>query len=180
MILSQTAEYAFRAMAALAGLAAGEAITATGLAERTGVPVHYLSKVMRRLVLGKLVRGHKGHGGGFQLARPAATIRFADVLRATDTGPQPNRCAFGWGECDVAHPCPATHWLRCLRLGLVPVHPPIGSCQQPFVGVAIFREDAGAGAHSQCYVAAILGAQRDCGNGCLQLAAPLIGFRTSA
>lgn len=106
MILSQTAEYAFRAMAALAGLAAGEAITATGLAERTGVPVHYLSKVMRRLVLGKLVRGHKGHGGGFQLARPAATIRFADVLRATDTGPQPNRCAFGWGECDVAHPCP--------------------------------------------------------------------------
>jgi DNA-binding IscR family transcriptional regulator len=61
---------------------------------------------MRRLVLGKLVRGHKGHGGGFQLARPAAAIRFADILRATATGPEEDRCAFGWGQCDVVHPCP--------------------------------------------------------------------------
>jgi Rrf2 family iron-sulfur cluster assembly transcriptional regulator len=106
MILSQTAEYAFRAMAALAGLAPGEAITAVDLADRTGIPVHYLSKIMRRLVVGRLVQGRKGHGGGFQLARPPAAIRFADVLRATETDPEPNRCAFGWGECDASRPCP--------------------------------------------------------------------------
>ena len=68
--------------------------------------MHYVSKVMRRLVVGRLVQGRKGHGGGFQLARSPGSIRFADVLRATETDPEPNQCAFGWGECDAARPCP--------------------------------------------------------------------------
>lgn len=106
MILDQTTEYAFRAMAALAGLGPGEAITAADLARRTGVPVHYLSKVMRRLAVGRLVHARKGHGGGFQLARPPSSIPFADVLRVTSPVLESNRCVFGWGECDASRPCP--------------------------------------------------------------------------
>lgn len=106
MVLNQTAEYSFRAMAALAGLAPGESIAAPALAERTGIPVHYLSKVMRKLVLGKLVRGQKGHGGGFQLARAPGSIRFAEILAVTDQYPAPDRCGFGWGTCDPRNPCP--------------------------------------------------------------------------
>lgn len=105
MILNQTAEYALRAMAVLAELGAGEGLKSADLAERTGIPVAYLSKVMRRLVLEKLVESRKGHGGGFRLAQPARDIRFLDVLRAADHLPVPDRCAFGWGSCDAKHPC---------------------------------------------------------------------------
>ena len=102
---SQTAEYALRAMACLA--ARGEdALRASDLTEATHVPVHYLSKVLRRLVAAGLLISQKGHGGGFVLARRADQITFADVLDAVGEAPAGGRCAFGWGSCDARHPCP--------------------------------------------------------------------------
>ncbi len=105
--LSQTAEYALRALAHLAMQPEGVAVTARELSQGTGVPVHYLSKVMRRLVMAGLVTGTKGHGGGFSLARPAAQLRSGDVLAAGEHSPaSPDRCAFGWATCDTQRPCP--------------------------------------------------------------------------
>lgn len=83
-----------------------EPMRAADLSRATQVPVHYLSKVLRRLVHARLLVSQKGHGGGFVLARPARKIRFADVLAAVDEAPRGGHCAFGWGECDERHPCP--------------------------------------------------------------------------
>jgi len=106
MIVSQTAEYALRAMAWLATVPAGEPVRAVDLSACTGIPTHYLSKVLRRLVLADLLVSQKGQGGGFSLARPAEQIAFIDVLSAVDAYPTEGRCAFGWGTCDERHPCP--------------------------------------------------------------------------
>lgn len=112
MLLNLTAVYGLRALAVLAGLAPGASLNATELAERTAVPQQYLSKVMRKLVLGKLVRSQRGHGGGFQLMRPAAEIRVADALAALDLAVD-SGCAFGFASCDPQNPC-ALHplWSR--------------------------------------------------------------------
>ncbi len=104
MLLNQTAVYGLRAMAILADLAAGETLNAEALSERTHVPRQYLSKVMRKLVVGKLVVARRGHGGGFCLARPARSIRLADVLHALDLE-LGGGCAFGFESCDAKHPC---------------------------------------------------------------------------
>jgi len=82
------------------------ALRAQDLSKQTLVPVHYLSKVLRRLVAAGLLVSQKGHGGGFVLARPASQIKFADVLAAMGEAPTGGRCAFGWGNCDARHPCP--------------------------------------------------------------------------
>jgi len=104
MLLNQTAVYGLRAMAVLAGLAPGESMNAEVLSERTGVPRQYLSKVMRKLVVGRLVRGQRGHGGGFTLIRPPRQIRLADVLEAIDLDLDAG-CAFGFAACDPDNPC---------------------------------------------------------------------------
>ena len=104
--LSQTSEYAMRALAYLATLPPAVAARAAQIADATGVPSHYLSKVLRKLVAAELLAARKGHGGGFSLARPAAKIRFLDVLDALGEAPTDKRCAFGWGNCDVQNPCP--------------------------------------------------------------------------
>jgi len=104
--LSQTAEYALRAMAHLASLPRGEALRAVDLSEVTGIPTPYLSKILRRLVVAGLLTSQKGHHGGFSLAKPPSRLRFEQILVATDYEPDPERCAFGWGECDPKHPCP--------------------------------------------------------------------------
>ena len=106
MILNRTALYALRAMATLSRLAPGASMRAPELAQATETPIHYVSKVMRRLVVSKLVRGQRGHGGGFQLARPPASICLSDVLAAVGTSEAPDACAFGWEACDPQNPCP--------------------------------------------------------------------------
>jgi Rrf2 family protein len=104
-MLSRTAEYALRAMAQIATLPPGEAIRASELAAEADVPLAYLSKVLRKLVLAGLLHGEKGHHGGFSLAKPPERIRFSDVLAAAEAA-EPVVCAFGWGKCDAADPCP--------------------------------------------------------------------------
>lgn len=105
--LPQTAEYALRALAHMATLPVDQAINAQDLSRATLVPVHYLSKVMRRLVTAGLVLSQKGHGGGYLLALPPQKISLGDVLAAGDLGPtQFDRCAFGWGKCNTRSPCP--------------------------------------------------------------------------
>ena len=106
MILSQTIEYGFRAVTSFAISGTDGPLSATALASRTGIPVGYLSKVMRRLVVAELVRSQRGHGGGFTLARAPETIQFIDVLDALDFSVEQKRCAFGFGQCDASDPCP--------------------------------------------------------------------------
>jgi Rrf2 family protein len=105
-LISQTAEYALRALALIAALPEGRSLTAIELANHASVPVHYLSKVLRRLVAAGLLSSQKGHGGGFCLARPSLQIRFSDVLAAVGEPLVSGRCAFGYAVCNVEHPCP--------------------------------------------------------------------------
>jgi len=106
MLLSQTAEYALRAMAWLASAPEGKPVRAVDLSRTTGIPTHYLSKVLRRLVLADLLESQKGQGGGFSLSRSPREIAFSDILSAVDAFPAEGRCAFGWGQCDATDPCP--------------------------------------------------------------------------
>lgn len=105
MILSHTVEYALRAMACLATNDNGPIAAAT-LAEAANVPLPYLSKVMRKMVVAGLVTAQKGHRGGFRLARKPEEILVADVLRAAGASLRDGHCAFGWDPCSKANPCP--------------------------------------------------------------------------
>lgn len=104
--LSQTAEYALRIMAQLSIEDAGDPVRAKDLAETTEVPPHYLSKLLRKLVVAGLLKSEKGHHGGFRLAKKAGAIKLMDVLRAVDAPSAATHCAFGWTKCSNDEPCP--------------------------------------------------------------------------
>jgi len=105
-LLSQTAEYALRAMAWITLRSPDRPVLARDLSMQTSIPGQYLSKILRRLVLAGILESRKGRGGGFTLARPPARISFRDVLEAVDAYPAEDRCAFGWGACNSRRPCP--------------------------------------------------------------------------
>lgn len=82
-MLSQTVEYALRAVVFLAS-SEGEARTAQEVAERMRVPPDYLSKILRSLVEAGLLRSRRGPQGGFVLGRDAAALSVLDVVNAVD------------------------------------------------------------------------------------------------
>lgn len=93
-MLSQTTEYALRAMACLA-YTPDRLMPTPLLAEITKVPSNYLAKVLQSLVQSHLVEGRRGVGGGYRLARPAQEITILDVVRAMDSLDRIKTCPLG-------------------------------------------------------------------------------------
>lgn len=94
-MISQTIEYALRAMTHLAALDSGVSVNSETIATRTKVPPGYLSKVLRDLVVAGLVHSQRGPNGGFCLTAPAAQISMLDIINAVDPIPRIKRCPLG-------------------------------------------------------------------------------------
>ncbi len=104
-MLSMTAQYALRAMVYVAGQEAGRPVLAKEIAAKTGVPSHYLSRILREAVREGLLESARGVGGGFKLAKPASKIKLFDVLGPFDDVLDRSKCPFGQPRCNDDHPC---------------------------------------------------------------------------
>jgi Rrf2 family protein len=80
--LSARVDYALRAMSELA--AAGAPRTVEQLSGAQHIPNKYLESILGELRRGGLLRSQRGPDGGYRLARPAAEISIADIIRALD------------------------------------------------------------------------------------------------
>lgn len=93
-MLTQTVEYALRAMVCLADHEFSPQ-TRQALVEKTRVPSAYLAKIMKRLNRAGLVRAQRGPNGGFGLARRAAGITLLEVVNAVEPIPRIRSCPLG-------------------------------------------------------------------------------------
>ena len=82
MRLSARADYALRAAIELA--AQDGRVTADQLAQAQGIPGKFLEAILTHLRRSNIVRSQRGPDGGFWLARPAAEISLAEIIRAID------------------------------------------------------------------------------------------------
>jgi Rrf2 family protein len=92
-MISQTAEYALRAIVFLADH--GEARTTQEIAAATLVPPSYLSKVMQALSRARVVRSQRGLHGGFTLARAPDEMSVWDVIQVVDPIQRIQSCPLG-------------------------------------------------------------------------------------
>ncbi|MCA9229297.1 MAG: Rrf2 family transcriptional regulator [Planctomycetales bacterium] len=82
-MLSQTVEYALRAVVHLAA-EAPNGCTTQQLAKVTQVPAAYLAKVLQNLSREGIVSSQRGIGGGVSLAIEASELTILDVINAVD------------------------------------------------------------------------------------------------
>jgi Rrf2 family protein len=77
--------YGLLALMELAGVeASGERLQVAEIAARQGIPERYLEQMMASLRRAGLLRSSRGPRGGYQLARPAASIDLAEVLECLE------------------------------------------------------------------------------------------------
>lgn len=93
-MISQTAEYALRAVVWLASQP-DRALGTRRIARAAQVPPGYLSKVLQMLARAGLVASTPGRNGGFRLTRPAAEISVLDVVEAVDPILRITECPLG-------------------------------------------------------------------------------------
>ena len=106
-MLSQTVEYALRAVVTLASVEGRPMVTAN-LAKITDVPMGYLYKVLQQLGRRDLVQSQRGSKGGFTLRKKPEDITLLEVINAVDPFKRINRCPMDQvQEVDVL--CPLHH-----------------------------------------------------------------------
>jgi Rrf2 family iron-sulfur cluster assembly transcriptional regulator len=84
MKLSAKAKFAVTAMISMALREAEGTLPLIELSRELGISVSYLEQLFARLRRAGLVRGRRGHGGGYVFCRPISRISIADVVVAID------------------------------------------------------------------------------------------------
>jgi Rrf2 family protein len=100
--ITAKADYAVRAAVELAASEkTGKPVKGEYLAKTQGIPQNFLENILTELRRAGIIRTRRGAEGGYRLARPAAEITVADVLRAVEgplaavQGVRPNELSYG-------------------------------------------------------------------------------------
>ena len=89
MRVSAKVDYAVRAAVELAAAEQGVNVKAEAIAEAQAIPRKLLDNILQGMRQAGLIESRRGPDGGHQLAKPAAEIAIADIIRAID-GPLAN------------------------------------------------------------------------------------------
>lgn len=104
-MLSQTSEYALRAVLYVAMAGHGEPVKLERIAEALDAPRNYLSKTLHQLARAGVLASGRGKHGGFWLAAPAEEVTLAAIVLPFEPATLARRCLLGEGECSDATAC---------------------------------------------------------------------------
>jgi len=111
--LTKQTDYGIMLMAHLAGLPAGAVLSARQAADRSGLSLPMVSKILKALAKGQLLESHRGVGGGYRLAFPAEETSVARVIRALEGPISMVECGSQPGQCEHESSCPSrVNWAR--------------------------------------------------------------------
>lgn len=108
-MISQTAEYALRAVLYLAQRQNGDPISVETIAEDLSMPRNYLSKTLHLLAKRGILASARGPRGGFELAVPSERLSLFEIIEPFDDLEGRGQCLLGRPECSDQTPCAAHH-----------------------------------------------------------------------
>ena len=103
--LSHTTGYAIVALS-FVGCSDKPWVQAHEIAQRTGIPKPYLSKILHELGHAGVIHTKRGAGGGVALSRPAGSVTLWEVAQAVEPIEAEPRCFLGMAACSEENPCP--------------------------------------------------------------------------
>jgi Rrf2 family protein len=102
--LTRRADYAVRAMLALARTEAGW-MSSPAIAGATGSPRRFVGQLMGDLVAAGLVEARTGRNGGYSLRRPPAQISILEVVEAIEGDARRRTCVLRGSPCSRDGQC---------------------------------------------------------------------------
>jgi len=112
MRLTTKGRYAVTAMLDLAINHNDESVTLRNIAENQKISLSYLEQLFAKLRKQDLVKGMRGPGGGYRLARSADEITIAEIIHAVDEPMEFTDC-HGLENCKGGERCLSHHlWVQ--------------------------------------------------------------------
>jgi FeS assembly SUF system regulator len=114
--LGRLTDYAVTLLTQIAG-GENRVWAASDLAEKSGLPLPTVAKVLKHLAKAGVVQAQRGASGGYRLAQAPAAISVATIVEAMDGPIALTECSEG-GEhtCGVESICPMNgHWNKVTR-----------------------------------------------------------------
>ena len=106
MMVSTRGRYALRVMIDLAEQGGSGYIPMKDIAQRQGLSLKYLERILPVLAKNGIVEGVQGKGGGYRLCRAPADYTMGEILRLTEGSLAPVSCMeCGSEPCDRAADC---------------------------------------------------------------------------
>ena len=110
--VTKLTDYATVVLTALAA-APDRVHCAADLAERAGLEVPTVAKVLKPLAQAGLVEGFRGAHGGYRLAREPARISLIEIVEATEGPLAMTECSLHADVCGIEHSCGVrANWRR--------------------------------------------------------------------
>ncbi len=81
-------------------------LNAQEIAEGRGLQAPFVAKILTSLSMAGIVKGSRGPGGGYTLARHPKNIKLRDVFQIFERENDNANCPFGGGVCGGGNPCP--------------------------------------------------------------------------
>ena len=104
MRLSTKGRYAVTAMMDIALHEKQGPVTLAEISQCQGISLSYLEQLFAKLRKEGLVKGVRGPGGGYSLARPSDQISVADIIQSVDEKLDMTKCG-GKGNCSNGDKC---------------------------------------------------------------------------
>ena len=106
MMISTRGRYCLRVLIDLAEHQGDGYIRMKEVADRQGISLKYLEKILPVLVKNNIVDGIQGKGGGYRLSRKPEEYTLGEILRLTEGSLAPVACLeCGAAPCDKAAEC---------------------------------------------------------------------------
>ncbi len=102
--ITRLTDYATVALTVLACEQAS-VLSASALAERTGLEASTVAKVLKPLAQAGLVQAYRGATGGYRLARAPQEIGLVEILEAMEGPLAMTECSIHDGQCGLEQDC---------------------------------------------------------------------------
>jgi Rrf2 family protein len=117
--LTKKADYGLIALRHLAAGGDEHSASAKEIADRYGMPLPLLSKVLQKLVRGGFLRSEHGTNGGYRLARDPRQLSALEVVRSIDGPVILTSCFAGQTKCGQSVTCTVREPLRRVHEGIL-------------------------------------------------------------
>jgi FeS assembly SUF system regulator len=118
--LGRLTDYAITLLSHMGTEKDGSLWAASGLAEKSGLPLPTAAKILKLLAKGGLISAQRGATGGYKLARRASEISIAEIIEAMDGPIAITDCSSGSAHenCKIQLLCPMSNGWNKVNVAL--------------------------------------------------------------